>query len=102
MAKFVTTKEELKTAVADGETTIVIKGKLAKRLKPLVKVSGLKGKMIPMTQGAAVGALGLTGISTAVAITLIVTVGLVTMVAILKGYTIRYKNVDGDEIILES
>lgn len=40
-----------------------------------------------LTQGAAVSALGLADISTAVAITLIVTVGLVVMVAILKDYS---------------
>lgn len=96
----VSTKNELQKAIRNKESKIIVTGSLAKKLKPFAKANTLNKGTIGTTQSAAVGALGLAGISTAVAITLIVTLGLVVVVAILKDYNVRLKNGD-QEIILE-
>ena len=98
----VTTKEELKTALQNKENTIIVKGKLAKKIKPLslLKKSNKKLNIDEnMSTTAAAGFLStIAGISVAVAITLIVTIGIVAIVAILNNYRMVVKN---DEIILE-
>lgn len=98
----VTTKEELKTALQNNENIIIVKGKLAKKIKPLSLLKKSNKKLNideSMSTTAAAGFLsGIAGISVAVAITLIVTIDIVAIVAILTNYRMVVKN---DEIILE-
>lgn len=98
----VTTKVKLKKALQNKENTIVVKGKLAKRIKPLslLKKSNKKINIDEnMSTNAAAGFLsGIAGISVAVAITLIITVGIVAIVAILNDYKMVIKD---SEITLE-
>lgn len=98
----VKTKEELNSALQNKENIIIVKGKLAKKLKPLgiIKKSNKKIDINEkMSSNMAVGSLtGIAGISVAVAITLIITIGVVSIVAILKNYNVVIKD---DEIRLE-
>jgi hypothetical protein len=98
----VTTKEELKSALQNKENTIVVKGKLAKKIKPLaiIKKSNKEVNINEnMSKSMVMGSLTVVaGISVTVAITLIVTIGIVAIVAILNNYRMVIKD---DEIILE-
>lgn len=96
-------KSELLDAIKNKEAVIVVQGELAKDVKYLtvIKKSHHANNLSEnMSRSGAVGVLTLSGLSTAVAITLIVTVGLVAIVAILKDYTIKVKQGD-DELVLE-
>lgn len=98
----VKTKEELKTALQNKESTIIVKGKLAKKIKPLALIKKSKDKINlneNMKANAAAGILTeIGGISAAVAIVLIVTIGIVAIVAILNDYKMVVMD---DEITLE-
>lgn len=96
----VSSKSELQEAIRKKEKNITVTGPLAKKIKPLAKTNKLNKSNIPTTQVALVGSLSLAGIGTAVAITLIVTVGLVVVIAILKDYNVTLKNGD-QEVVLE-
>ncbi|MEG0774383.1 hypothetical protein [Clostridium sp.] len=102
MVVTVTTKEELKTALKNKENTILVKGKLAKKIKPLslLKKSDKKINIDEnMSTTAAAGFMStIAGISVAVAITLIITVGIVGIVAMLNDYKMVIKD---NEITLE-
>lgn len=92
-------KEDLKTALSNRKQTIVVKGKLAKRLRPLSKIKKAPANLNPNISPAT-GALmiaPLAEIPVAVAITLIITIGVVSIVAILKDYSVK---VSGDEVFL--
>ncbi|WDU78839.1 hypothetical protein [Lysinibacillus sp. G01H] len=97
---YVSSKSELQEAIRKKEKNITVTGSLAKKLKPLAKTNKLNKSNNPTTQAALVGSLSLAGIGTAVAITLIVTVGLVVIIAILKDYNVTLKNGD-QEVVLE-
>ena len=100
----VTTKEELKYALQNKENIIIVKGKLVKKIKPLLifKKSNKKVNLDEkMSMNMAVGCLtGLAGISVVVAITLILTIGIVAIISILNNYRMVIKD-DEIEIILE-
>ncbi|MGX8176300.1 hypothetical protein ACWS7L_02285 [Exiguobacterium artemiae] len=96
----VLTIKELKVALANKEPRIVIRGKLAKQLKPLTKLNKQSASNIPTSQGALVASFTLSGIGTAVAITLIVTIGIVSIVAMLKNYNMVLRSGDS-ELVLE-
>ncbi|GKU29305.1 hypothetical protein [Clostridium folliculivorans] len=99
MVVTVTSKDELKTALKNKENTIVVKGKLAKKIKPLSILKKSNKKInIDKSASTAVAAGALVGIPIAVAITLIVTLGIVAIVAILNDYRMVVRN---DEIVLE-
>ena len=95
----VKTKEELKQAVSRGEHIFVANKDLSKKLKPLTYVKcnyttidTISSSKSNAMAGAALASLA--GVPVVVAITLIVTIGIVCVVAILKDYKIRL-NVDG-------
>lgn len=98
----VSSKEELKKALQDKENTITVNGKLAKKIRPLalLKKSNKKTNIDEnmSTTAAAVVLSGIAGISVAVAITLIVTIGIVAIVAILNDYRM---GISDEKIILE-
>lgn len=102
-------KKSLKRAVTKKEDIIVVKGKLARKLRPLAKIKGAavvnnnstKGvRMDASINTAAAGALisSTYVIPVSVSIILIITVGLVAIIAIFNDYNMRISN---EEIILE-
>lgn len=92
----------MKTALQNKENTIIVKGKLAKKIKPLAFLKKTNKKINIneniSTTSAAGFLIGIAGISVAVAITLIVTISIVAIVAILNNYKMVKRD---DEIILE-
>lgn len=96
-------KNELLSALNIGENIIVVRGDLANEIKYLTTIKNteyINDLSKDMPRSRAVGVLTLSGLSTAVAITSIVTIGIVSIVAILKNYTIRVKQGE-NEIVLE-
>ena len=93
MAKKKEEKRREKKKIEKGLETEKIK-----TLSKVKKTSDTSKLSYNMTQGALASVL--VGIPTVVAITLIITVGIVAVVAILKDYTIKYKSGD-DEVILQ-
>ncbi|MBK5241939.1 hypothetical protein [Clostridium sp.] len=103
MSVMVKTAKELKEVLNNKEERIIIKGRLAKKIKPLsiIKMSNKNiGLKETMRKNMVAGSLTLAGMAASVAIALIVTIGVVSIVVILNDYRIVYKNGD-DEIILE-
>lgn len=103
MAVVVTTKSQLEDALKNKESSIIVRGKLAKKIFPL---SIFKHKHVPMNLSTnmgfaeASGALSsLVGIPVVVAITLIVTIGLVAIIAILRDYRIVHRKGDSETIL---
>ena len=96
----VKTKEELKNAISRRDHILVTNKNLVKKLTPFMYVkkgsrdinSLLSGKSNALA-GAALSSL--TGLPIAVAITLIITVGVVVVIAILSDYKIK-RTKDGD------
>lgn len=89
-----TSLKELKRAIKDKEKTIVVTDKkLVWLLKPLAKAKISSN----LNTGMATGALAL---ATGVQITIIVTLGVVVVVSILKGYNVKLRKGD-TEIVLE-
>lgn len=97
----VNNKEQLKKALDSKAEYIIVRGKLAKKLKPLSKVKKSKDTeklSESMYQAALITYLGVLPVK--VAITLIVTVGVATIVALLKDYNIKYK-IGEEEFVFE-
>lgn len=97
-------KKDLKHAVTLGIEKIEVTGKLAMLLKPLASRTRKKidlriseGNSL-ITNATALSA-AFSALAIPVAITLIITVGIVTIVAILKDYNIHYEN---GKVILSS
>ncbi|RAS81955.1 hypothetical protein [Priestia endophytica] len=81
-------KHALHKAVSHGEQTIMVKGMIGKLLSPLANVQQ-KPKDLCITMTPAVAAAIIAphaDITTALAITLILVIGLVTIVSIFKDY----------------
>lgn len=94
------TKDELKDAVLKREHILVTDKKLAKQLSLLIckkkYETNIEGLLIGKSNVVAATSLSLlTGLTVPVAITLIITVGAVTIVAILCNYRITRKR-NGD------
>ena len=94
------TKGELKEAIQRGDKHIIVKGKLAKKIQPFSKVKKSQVSNLSSSMSANMVAGVLVDVPTVVAITLIITIGVVTIVAILKNYRIIIRKPD-EEIILE-
>lgn len=92
----VRTKEELNNALQNKCDVIIAKGGFAKKLKPLTIIKKSNKKLDineKMSSSALAGSLtGIAGISVAVAITLIITIGIVSTIAILKDYNIEIRD----------
>lgn len=87
-------KQALKNAIRDEEDEIIVNGKLAKRLSILENLKKNKNcDEINEDIGKfrVVATMSSLGMPVIVAITLIITVGVVSIVAILKNYSIKVK-----------
>lgn len=82
----VSKKAELAKAVKNKENTIVVTGDLVNKLKPIAKVKGNSNIHEGMTKGELISAGAL---AESVMITLIITVGIVVIVAIIFNYNVR-------------
>lgn len=99
----VKSKKELKRALKIKEKNIVVKGKFAKKVYLLSKFKGedCSGFCENMSNKRTMVTMGAIGIPTIVAVTLIITVGAVAIVAILKDYSIKVKKGDGLDFEVE-
>lgn len=93
-------KKDLKKAINSGEKSIVVKGKLAKKVELLDKIN--KNKETNLSEDISVKRTEglLVGLPVSVAITVVITLGVVASIAILKNYRIIIKKKD-IEIVLE-
>lgn len=88
----VKSKKELKEAIKSHKDEIHVEGKLVKPLKIIAKLqkkNKFKGKDgSKVTTAHMTGALSAVGVSLAIALSTIATIGIVSIVAILNGYDI--------------
>lgn len=87
-------KQELKDALKNKEETILIRGKLARKISKLEKFKKTEKcdeLCENLSKVRAVATISSLGVPVVVAITLIITLGVVSIVAILKNYTIKVK-----------
>ncbi|NLY79688.1 MAG: hypothetical protein GX072_07310 [Lysinibacillus sp.] len=88
---YVYTMKELKDAVKQKRERIVVRGKLAKTLKPLAKIKGAPNVHEGMSTDQLAGTLATAAVPAAVWITLIVVVGITVFVALIRGYNVKVK-----------
>lgn len=100
MGTIVYSKKELNQAIKNGETSIVVRGKLARKIQLLGRVNKAKVTNLSKDMSVYRTASLLTGLPVSVAITVVITLGVVAIIAILKNYRIVIKKKDV-EIVLE-
>lgn len=91
----VTDKTGLKEAVKNLEQEIIVTGKFAKMLKPFTYKRKKSVNINPTdTHYMAAGAIAssFVGLSVSVALTLIITLGIVTIIAIFRDYDVEYSS----------
>ena len=100
METIVYSKKDLNKAIKSGEKSIVVRGKLARKIQLLGKVN--KSKVTNLSEDMSVYRTAglLVGLPVSVAITVVITLGVVAIIAILKNYRIVIKKKDV-EIVLE-
>ncbi len=86
----VSTKSDLKEAVKNKEYQIVVTGSLARKMKFLATISRIKGLSYGMSIGALGASMAAAGPALTVALALIAVLGVVTIVAILNDYNVKW------------